>query len=87
MPRGPRLDVPGALHHVMVRGIERRDIFNTDEDREDLWESATGGGGSAGGAGLGRGARLWLADFRCGAGIGSVPGEHIAAAGARERST
>ncbi|HEX9708430.1 MAG TPA: transposase, partial [Candidatus Thermoplasmatota archaeon] len=22
MPRGPRLDAPGALHHVMVRGIE-----------------------------------------------------------------
>ncbi len=36
MPRGPRLDVPGSLHHVMVRGIERRDIFIGDEDREDL---------------------------------------------------
>jgi putative transposase len=36
MPRGPRLDVEGALHHVMVRGIERRDIFQTDVDREDL---------------------------------------------------
>jgi hypothetical protein len=24
MPRGPRLDAPGVLHHVMVRGIERR---------------------------------------------------------------
>jgi len=27
MPRGPRLDAPGAAHHVMVRGIERRRIF------------------------------------------------------------
>jgi putative transposase len=30
------LDTEGALHHVMVRGIERRKIFRTDEDREDL---------------------------------------------------
>ncbi|KKM89264.1 hypothetical protein LCGC14_1250370, partial [marine sediment metagenome] len=22
MPRGPRLDAPGTLHHVIVRGIE-----------------------------------------------------------------
>jgi putative transposase len=36
MPRGPRLDAPGVLHHVMVRGIERRDIFRTDADREDF---------------------------------------------------
>jgi putative transposase len=36
MPRGPRLDVEGALRHVMVRGIERRDIFRSDDDREDL---------------------------------------------------
>jgi len=33
MPRGPRLDAPGALHHVMIRGIERRRIFRTDGDR------------------------------------------------------
>jgi REP element-mobilizing transposase RayT len=38
MPRGPRLDVEGALHHVMVRGIERRDLFRSDADREDLVE-------------------------------------------------
>lgn len=36
MPRGPRLDAQGALHHIMVRGIERRDIFLSDQDREDL---------------------------------------------------
>ncbi len=27
MSSGPRLDVPGVLHHVMVRGIERPRIF------------------------------------------------------------
>jgi len=26
MPRQPRLDVPGTLHHVIIRGIERRRI-------------------------------------------------------------
>jgi putative transposase len=36
MPRGARLDVPGTLHHVMVRGIERRTIVDEDEDREDF---------------------------------------------------
>lgn len=36
MPRGPRLDAPGALHHVMVRGIERRRIFESERDREDF---------------------------------------------------
>ncbi|MFI5339080.1 MAG: transposase, partial [Candidatus Methylomirabilales bacterium] len=36
MPRGPRLDAPGTLHHVMVRGIERRRIFATAADRDDF---------------------------------------------------
>jgi len=36
MPRGPRLDAPATLHHVMVRGIERRRIFESDRDREDF---------------------------------------------------
>jgi len=36
MPRQARLDAPGALHHVMIRGIERRVIFRSDQDREDL---------------------------------------------------
>jgi putative transposase len=34
MPRQARLDVPGLVHHVMARGIEGRDIFRDDEDRE-----------------------------------------------------
>jgi len=36
MPRQPRLDAPGALHHIMGRGIERTSIFRTDQDREDF---------------------------------------------------
>ncbi len=34
MPRQARLDAPGTLHHVMIRGIEKRSIFNDDVDRE-----------------------------------------------------
>ena len=36
MPRGPRLDTPGTLHHVMVRGIERGNIFLDDTDRVEF---------------------------------------------------
>ena len=36
MPRLARLDAPGVLHHIMGRGIERRDIFFSDEDRNDF---------------------------------------------------
>jgi REP element-mobilizing transposase RayT len=36
MPRAPRLDIEGALQHVMARGIERRELFRNDADREDL---------------------------------------------------
>lgn len=38
MPRQPRLDTPGALHHVMGRGIEGTRIFRTERDREDFLE-------------------------------------------------
>ena len=34
MPRGPRLDAPEALHHVIVRGLERRVIFRDGRDRQ-----------------------------------------------------
>jgi putative transposase len=34
MPRQARLDAPGTLHHVIIRGIEKRLIFNDDEDRK-----------------------------------------------------
>jgi len=36
MPRQPRLDAPGTLHHVMGRGIEKTKIFREDADREDF---------------------------------------------------
>ena len=31
-----RLDSPGTLHHVMIRGIEVRNIFLGEEDREEF---------------------------------------------------
>jgi REP element-mobilizing transposase RayT len=36
MPRQARLDAPDTLHHVMVRGLERRAIFRDDTDRADF---------------------------------------------------
>ena len=36
MPRQPRLDAAGVLNHVMIRGIERRNIFRDAKDRKDL---------------------------------------------------
>ena len=38
MPRQARLDVPGALHHVMVRGIDKSKIFRDDEDKARFLE-------------------------------------------------
>ena len=36
MPRKARIDAPGALHHIMARGIEGRPIFQNDHDRKDF---------------------------------------------------
>lgn len=36
MPRQPRLDTPGALHHVMGRGIDGIKIFRNRNDGEDF---------------------------------------------------
>ncbi len=36
MPRQPRIDIPGLLQHVIVRGIERSKIFLDDDDRQDF---------------------------------------------------
>jgi len=36
MPRGPRLDAPGTLHHVMSRGIEKGCIVDDDMDRNEF---------------------------------------------------
>ena len=33
MPRKARIDAPGALHHIIIRGIEKRKIFEDDNDR------------------------------------------------------
>jgi hypothetical protein len=33
MPRQARLDVPGTLHHVIIRKIEKRQIVDDQQDR------------------------------------------------------
>ena len=38
MPRQARLDVPGALHHIMVRGINKSKIFDDDQDKSKFLE-------------------------------------------------
>ncbi len=38
MPRLARLDAPGVLHHVIIRGIERRNIFRDNKDRDNFLE-------------------------------------------------
>jgi putative transposase len=38
MPRQARIDAPGALHHIICRGIEKRKIFWDDSDRDDFLE-------------------------------------------------
>ncbi len=34
MIRQDRIDMPGALHHIICRGIEQRQIFFEDADRD-----------------------------------------------------
>lgn len=36
MPRKARIDAAGALHHIIIRGIERRKIFQDDTDRNNF---------------------------------------------------
>ncbi len=36
MPRQTRLDTPGTLHHVIIRGIKKRIIVDNQADREDF---------------------------------------------------
>jgi len=36
MPRQARLDAPGTLHHVIIRGIDRGAIVQDDADRQDF---------------------------------------------------
>lgn len=42
MPRVARLDVPGLLQHVIVRGVERREIFVDDHDRSQFLDRLSG---------------------------------------------
>jgi putative transposase len=49
MPRKACIDAPGALQHIIIRGINRRKIFFDDSDRDGfldrlggiLWDSQT----------------------------------------------
>ena len=34
MPRKSRIDAPGALHHIIARGIGRRKVFDDNDDRD-----------------------------------------------------
>ena len=36
MPRKARIDMTGALHHLIIRGIERKRIFRDDQDRDSF---------------------------------------------------
>ena len=36
MPRQARLDAPGPVYHVMIRGIGWSPIFKEDQDRHDF---------------------------------------------------
>ena len=36
MARGSRIDSPGAIHHIIIRGIERKPIFNDDQDYDNF---------------------------------------------------
>ena len=38
MPRQARIDAPSTLHHILIRGIEQRGIFEDNKDREDFLE-------------------------------------------------
>jgi REP element-mobilizing transposase RayT len=36
MPRKARIDAPGAVQHIIIRGIEKKNIFRTDADRHNF---------------------------------------------------
>lgn len=38
MPRKARIDAPGALHHIIIRGIERKRIFQDSQDFRNFIE-------------------------------------------------
>ena len=38
MPRRARIDAPGALHHIIIRGIERKPVFRDERDYQSFLE-------------------------------------------------
>ena len=42
MPRKSRIDAPGALHHIIARGIDRKNIFKDNKDRDSFFEKLGG---------------------------------------------
>ncbi|MFZ0611265.1 MAG: hypothetical protein WAM73_03420 [Desulfobacterales bacterium] len=38
MARKSRIDAPGALHHIIIRGIDRRSIFTDARDYQNFLE-------------------------------------------------
>ncbi len=38
MPKKDRIDAAGAIHHIIIRGIERKKIFRNDADRINFVE-------------------------------------------------
>ena len=35
-PRQARLDTPGSLHHVIIRGIEKKHIVDDVKDKKEI---------------------------------------------------
>jgi len=42
MPRKARIDAPGALHHIIIRGIEKKAIFRDNRDKHNFLERIGG---------------------------------------------
>ena len=42
MPKAARIDYPGALHHVIVRGIEGKYIFKEEQDKQEIYTRLKG---------------------------------------------
>ncbi len=38
MPRKARIDAPGAVQHIIIRGIERKNIFRDTIDKDTFIE-------------------------------------------------
>ena len=42
MSHKSRIDTPGALHNIIARGIDRKNIFKDDKDRDNFLERLGG---------------------------------------------